>query len=453
MAKKLLLVDAPNHAFRAYHAIQNDMRAPDGFPTRCLYGFTRMLLALARDFKPDYVAFVFDSGKSFRNDLLPTYKGQRPDMPEELRAQWPELKPLIEAFGYATIAIPGTEADDLIGTLAVRFASEDVHVGIVSGDKDFCQLVNGHIGVVDLMKGVELDRAGVVERWGVPPEQIIDLLSLMGDASDNVPGIPGVGEKKASQFLAKYGDLEGVLANAKTIGGKTGETIAANVETARLAKQLVTIHTAMPLDTTLEQLAPRPRDEDELRKRLHRYNFRSLSNELGLGAPQPVATVHSWTDLDAPAVWGTAPLQQLAAALRRAGRFALHVQASGPALQAQVTRLAFAWEHDGKPAAARVPWEGEALAGPGHDALAAVLADPTVKKTGYDLKEAVKALHAVGLALEGIDGDVMLADYLLVPDHRRYLDDLSKRYLEHALAGAPGEEAVVTWRLDAELAP
>ncbi len=455
MPKKLLLVDAPNHAFRAYHAIQNDMRAPDGFPTRCLYGFTRMLLALARDYKPDYVAFVFDSGKSFRNDLFPAYKGQRPDMPEDLRTQWPELAPLIQAFGYAVIEQPGTEADDLIGTLTVRFASEDVHVAIVSGDKDFCQLVNGSVSVLDLMKGVELDRAGVLERWGVPPEQVIDLLSLMGDASDNVPGVPGVGEKKAAGYLQKYGSLDGVLANTAAIGGKTGETIAAHAETVRLARQLVTIHCAMPLDTTLEDLAPRPRDDDELRRRLHRYNFRSLSADLGLGAPQPTATTVTWSDMDAPSVWGPGPLTDLATRLRAAGRFAIAADLDGTeALRARIRTLAFAWAEEKRPCAARVPWEGAALVGAGHDALAGVLCDPTVGKLGSELKETMKALHAAGIVLRGIVGDPLLADYLLVPEQRRYLDDLSKRYLTHAMTpGTPGEAAVVSWRLDEALAP
>jgi DNA polymerase-1 len=453
----MLLVDAPNHAFRAYHAIQNDMRAPDGFPTRCLYGFTRMLLALARDQKPDYVAFVFDARTSFRNELYPAYKGQRPDMPEDLRAQWPELAPLIEAFGYTVLRRDHTEADDIIGTLATRFAGEDLDVAIVSSDKDFCQLVNGHVTVLDLMKGVELDRAGVVERWGVPPERVIDLLALMGDSSDNVPGVPGVGEKKAAGFLARFGDLDGVLANAAAIGGKTGEAVAAHVETVRLARQLVTIDTHVPIEVRLEDLAPRPRDTDALRTRLHRYNFRSLSAELGLGAPQ-VATPHmTWTRVDSDVAWGPGPLADLAARLRAAGRFALDPVGPGntggaTGLRGRLDGLAFAWEEEGRPRAVRVPWEGAAVSGEGHDALAAVLGDPAVAKAGYDLKETLKLLHAHGLSLEGVADDPLLADYVLQPESRHYLDDLSKRHLEHALdAAVPGERAVVAWRLAAEL--
>ena len=222
MPKKLLLVDAPYHAFRAYHGIQSDMRAPDGFPTRALFGFARVLLAMLRDEQPDYIALVFDVGDSFRNELLPDYKGQRPDMPADLREQWGELAPLAEAFGFVVIAMPGTEADDVIGTLAVRFGSPEVDVLIVSGDKDFGQLVNDHIHIYDPIKKLESGPAEVRERWGVGPERIIDLLSLMGDTVDNVPGVPGVGEKKAAQFINAYGDVESVLASWEKIGGKTG---------------------------------------------------------------------------------------------------------------------------------------------------------------------------------------------------------------------------------------
>ena len=190
MPKKLLLVDAPYQAFRAYHAIQSDMRAPDGFPTRALFGFSRVLLAMLRDAKPDYIAVVFDVGVSFRNALLPDYKGQRPDMPADLRQQWGELAPLAKAFGFVVVAIPGTEADDVIGTLAVRFASPDVDVLIVSGDKDFGQLVSEHIHVYDPIKKQESGPEEVKERWGVGPERIVDLLSLMGDTVDNVKGSP-----------------------------------------------------------------------------------------------------------------------------------------------------------------------------------------------------------------------------------------------------------------------
>ncbi|MFZ5476005.1 MAG: DNA polymerase I [Myxococcota bacterium] len=439
MPKKLLLVDAPNHAFRAYHAIQTDMRAPDGFPTRALFGFTRILLALVRDYKPDYVGFVFDTGKSFRNELYADYKGQRFDMPEDLRQQWGELRPLIEAFGYKVLAIPGTEADDVIGTLAVKCASEHVHVGIVSGDKDFCQLVGDHVHIVDLLKGVEVDRDGVIAKWGVPPEKIVELLSLMGDASDNVPGVPGVGEKKAAQFVTKYGDLEGVIAHAGEIGGKTGQAIAENADLVRLSRRLVTIKTDHDVDCMLDDLVPRPRDEAALAERLNRYNFKALMTELGLSAAPRRAVTHSDTSivsLDCPAYWGPGPISALHQRLAKAGRVALHLHPD--------KRLDFAWLEDGHLHLARVPLDATQ-----RRHVAPLLADPLLRKVGHDVKEQLKALGHLG----GIDGDPMLADYLLLPELRHTLDELAKRHLDHVLGstGSAGEEAQVVLRLEALL--
>ncbi len=443
MPKKLLLVDAPNHAFRAYHAMQSDMRAPDGFPTRALFGFTRILLSLAREFNPDYVAFVFDVGDSFRNALYPAYKGQRPDMPADLREQWGELRPLIEAFGYTVVAEPGTEADDVIGTLARRFASDDVHVGIVSADKDFCQIVDERVHLLDLMRKQELGPDEVREKWGVGPDRIVDLLSLMGDASDNVPGVPGVGEKKAAQFVARFGDLDGVLANAATIGGKTGQAIAEHAEAARLARRLVTIQTDLPIDVTLDALAPRPRDEAELRARLYRYNFRTLAAELGLGAPVAVvAPTGVFVSRDAPALWGPA-LDAAVANIRASGTVALGLVTDGreplreiPPGEDGLVCLELAWRDGDALRLGRVPLDAS-----GRAATAALLADPSVRKIAFDAKELVKCLHVAGMALGGVCADPMLADYLIVPDQRRELEDVARRHLDAVPSGVPGERA------------
>ena len=515
MPKKLLLVDAPNHAFRAYHAIQSDMRAPDGFPTRAIYGFTRVLLALVRDHRPDYVALVFDVGRTYRNEIYPAYKGQRPDMPEDLRQQWGELRPLCEAFGYAVIAEPNTEADDVIGTLAVRFAGPDLDVGIVSGDKDFGQLVNEHIHIVDLLKNVEIDRSRVVERWGVPPERVIDLLALMGDAADNVPGVPGVGEKKAAQFIQKYGSLDEVLAHADEIGGKTGQAVKDNADTVRLARRLVTIQLDVPVAVTLADLAPRPRDAAGLFARLSRYNFKSLITDLKLDAPPAGAPngedgvpegvgVHDVGPAigeggGCPLIWGPGPLAALAARLTTAGRVGLAVApppgvllaptvaagggpvsgtSAGPggALFAGAEEgaaapvrvrdavqgadrvagaLYLAWDEGGRTQLAHVPWDHAT-----ERALRGVLTGSVVEKTGYDLKQVMKRLGAArpdGLGapypLSGVASDVLIADYLLKPDQKRGLDELCQRWLDAPLGPLPYDPVLAAWRLDARLTP
>ena len=422
MPKKLLLVDASNQAYRAYHAIQTDMRAPDGFPTRALFGFARMLLALVREREPDYVAVVFDKGKSFRNDIYPEYKGQRPDMPDDLRRQWAELAPLAQSLGFYVVAEPGTEADDIIGTLARRFASDDVHVGIVSGDKDFCQLVDERIHVLDLMKGAEIDPAGVVERWGVRPDQVVDLLSLMGDSSDNVPGIPGVGEKKAALFMQKYGSLEGVLANHAAIGGKTGAVVAESADVVARARLLITIRTDMPHACELDDLRRRPLQVDDLRERLTRYNFKAMLKELDLHAATPAAeggAVHS----SAPqTVWGPGPLAELVTAFRRAGRV---VVATELADEKTLRRLRFAWRAPEGLMGAVVPVDRRAL-----EALRPLLADSSVGKLMFNAKEELNRLAAAGVEVAGLAGDPVIADFLLDADRKHGLSELTERFAE-----------------------
>ncbi len=436
MPKKLLLVDCPNQAFRAYHGIQTDMRAPDGFPTRALFGFTRILKALIRDVKPEYVACVFDRGADARIALWPEYKGTRPDMPDDLRQQWPEFEPLCEASGYKVMSIQGVEADDIIGTLAVQFASDDVHVAIVSGDKDFCQLVNDQIHVLDVMKGIEVGPKEVVERWGVPADKIIDLLSLMGDTSDNVPGVPGVGPKKAVRFILQFGSLDGVLDNATKIGGKTGEAVYANADLARLARQLVTIDTKMELGVTLEDFRVREPDAEELRKRLTRYNFKTLWNELALGERAEVKPIANFDGSSLTTVWGPGPIAALGATMRAVGRVTVHADAP----DGQLRRLFFSWA-GGR---AIVPVDDAALR---H--LKPILQDKTIKKTGFEMKLLNKQLGARGVGLAGVVGDIALADYLLVAEQKRTLDHLTQRYLEEPVATDVADQVAQVQRLDA----
>ena len=442
--QKLFLVDASNHAYRAYHAIQSDMRTPDGFPTRAIYGFMRIILNLRQQYKPDYIALVFDNGLSFRNTIYPDYKGQRPDMPEDLRRQWPELLPIARASGYAVVDEPDTEADDMIGTLAVRYASADVEVKIVSGDKDFCQLVNENISILDLKEGRELGVKEVEERWGVPPDRIIDLLSLMGDASDNVPGVPGVGEKKAAQFLQKYGSLAGVMAHARTIGGKTGQSLVDSVAVVALAKQLVTIKTDMPLALSLEDLRPGPADRADLAARLTRFNFKGLIRELGVEGVAPVAAPTSGFRPVAPVtVWGPGPLGALAKRLRE-GDTAIHLYMD-EADSTQIQAINLAWPHH-PGASAMVPWdeEAQALLGP---ALA------TAALVAFDSKSVMKRLRRAGVPVGGVTGDPQLADYLLAPDQRHEWKDVAERAIGAPPVLSRGEHAQLTVEMARVQAP
>ena len=431
--KKLFLVDGSNQAFRAFFAIQSDMRAPDGFPTRALYGFTNALLKMLRVHQPDHVLVAFDKGLSFRNDLYPEYKGQRPDMPADLRAQWPDFIPLCEELGVRATAMEGFEADDIIGTLAHRYGGSDCRVSIVSSDKDFCQLVNEHVELVDIGKGAVLGPAEVTAKWGVPPSQIIELLAIMGDKSDNVPGVPGIGPKTAAKYLQTYATADEIhgAAVAKKIKGKRGQAIIDHgLDGFELGRKLVTIHTDMELPFDLDGIALQEPDWDALAVRFARYNFRRLremAEENSTTGPAPPKVDTS----NYRAVTTSEELDQLVSDLREAGRFAFDIETTSlDALTAKIVGMSFCWSND---AAVYVPIahvDGPNCPG-ALDALGPLLADPTVHKTGQNLKYDLAVLRTAGRELNGIVGDTMLLDYLIDVDRKHGLDDLARRYLDH----------------------
>jgi DNA polymerase I len=430
MPKKLFLVDGSNQAYRAYHAIQTDMRAPDGFPTRALYGFVRMLLKMFREGRPDFVAVTFDKGKGWRHERFPAYKAKRLDMPEDLQKQWPELCPLVEAFGYRAIMEEGAEADDLLGTLALQHASDDLHVFIVSGDKDFSQIVSDKIRILDLQRDQDIGPAEVQEKWGVPPEKMIDLLALMGDSSDNIQGVPGVGPKKAAQYIQKYGSLEAVLEHTKDIGGKTGEAILAHKDAVLLARELVTIHREDKYERALADFVPRPPDRPTLATKLTRFDFQLLLQDLELEPDHaaaaevrptrgPVEVVARYETPDPKA------LKDVIKAARAEGRVGLIVLPGDP----------------GAVGLSVDPYFGEATGfgfpatPPVLEALAPLLADPAVGKVTHDAKAVHHWLAGRGLALANVTGDTMLLDYVQAVDKRHTLEDIALRYLGTPLGG------------------
>ncbi len=431
---RMLLIDGSNQAFRAFFAIQGDMRGTDGSPTKALFGFSSMLDRLMKSYRPTYVAVLFDRGQSFRNALYPDYKGQRPDMPEDLRSQWPDFIPFCEELGMTALAIDGWEADDLIGTLATRLAGPEVEAWIVSSDKDFAQLVGPHIKLFDVGKDQVLGAAEVEEKWGVPPAKIIDLLALMGDSSDNIPGVVGVGPKKAAKYLQTYASVHDVIAAADQIGGKTGLAIAAHAPMVDLSYQLATIHVDCPdLSLTLADLKPREPNWVALEARLKRYNFKRMlawvQEQLG-----DAATVRAGVDRSRyRCVQDAAALAGLVADLRRAGRFAYDCETTSlDERVAELVGMSFCWDPD---FAVYVPisHEGEGNCPGALHALLPLLADPTLHKIGQNLKYDYKVLRARGHDLQGIVGDTMLADYLLNVDRKHGLDELALRLLDHRM--------------------
>lgn len=443
MPRTMYLVDGSNQAFRAFFAIRTEMRAPDGFPTKALYGFANMLRKLIRENSPDYVLVAFDRGLSFRNELYPEYKGQRPDMPEELREQWGDFIPFCLDWGIHAEAIEGFEADDIIGTLAARYASEELQVAIVSSDKDFAQLVNDNVQLFDIQGDRRYGPAEVEEKWGVAPERMIDLLTLMGDTSDNVPGVPGVGVKTAAKLLNQHGDLDAVIqaAQAGEIRGKRGAALAESGEVVALGRKLITIRTDMELPFELSHLTLDEPDWPALTARLKRYNFRRLLAEVEERAGSPVSKPA--VDRSAYQCITTGPeLEALVQKLRQIGRFAFDTETTSlNPREARLVGMSFAWRDAGegdepRPVhAAYVPVAH--VDGPNLpdalDTVRGLLEDPAVEKTGQNLKYDHAVLAGHGCELRGIAGDTMLADYLLHADQRHGLDELARRYVDHKM--------------------
>ncbi len=219
MKKTLLLVDGSSYLYRAFHAMP-DLRNAQGEPTGALYGVVNMLRKLVSDYKAEYAACIFDArGKTFRDDLYPEYKSHRPPMPEDLAAQIEPIHRAVRALGWPVLAIEGVEADDVIGTLACRAAERGVHTVVSTGDKDLAQLVNSHVTLVNTMSGEVLDEAGVVNKFGVPPDRIVDYLMLVGDTVDNVPGVTKVGPKTAAKWISEFGSIDKLVEGAEGIKG------------------------------------------------------------------------------------------------------------------------------------------------------------------------------------------------------------------------------------------
>ena len=276
---KLILIDGSSYLYRAFHALP-PLTNEHGEPTGALFGVVNMLRATLKA-KPDYLAFVSDAaGPTFRDELYDQYKANRPPMPDDLRAQIEPMLAIVGALGFPILRVPGVEADDVIGTLATQAQGLGIEVLISTGDKDLAQLVSSHVTLVNTMSNTVTDIDGVMEKFGVRPEQIIDFLALTGDTVDNVPGVPKCGPKTAAKWLAEYHTLDGVIANADRIGGKIGESLRAALPQLPLSRELVTIKLDVPLDVGPSDLAQREADTARLRELYTRYGFKAALKDL-----------------------------------------------------------------------------------------------------------------------------------------------------------------------------
>lgn len=430
----LVLVDGSSYLFRAFHALP-PLSNSKGEPTGATVGVINMLRKLMADYQPTHVAVVFDPpGKTFRDDLYPEYKANRPAMPEELRVQIEPLLEIIRAMGLPLLIVDDVEADDVIGTLARQATEQGIDTLVSTGDKDMAQLVNPHVTLVNTMSDSELDVAGVVDKFGVRPDQIIDFLALTGDSVDNIPGVPKCGPKTAAKWLNQYGTLEAVIAHADEVKGKIGENLRASLEFLPLSRTLTTIKTDVALEYGPGDLVPADPDNEALRAHYERLESRrllaSLEDTDGPGESPPndgrYETVLETSALDA---W----LERLASA----DLFSFDTETTSlDYMQARIVGVSFAVETG---AAAYVPL---AHAYPGapdqldRDSVLAqlrpLLEDPDRHKVGQNLKYDISVLANHGIALRGVAYDTMLESYVLDAGAGRHdMDSLAERHLSY----------------------
>jgi DNA polymerase-1 len=277
--KPIILIDGSSYLHRAYHALPA-LTNSKGEPTGAIFGVINMIRRLLKDYDPEYIAVVFDpKGKTTRHQIYPEYKAHRPPMHDELRVQIQPLHAMIKAMGLPLVMIDGVEADDVIGTLAKEAEKHSIPVLISTGDKDLAQLVDANITLINTMNNQILDINGVKEKFGVLPEQIIDYLTLMGDTSDNIPGVPKVGPKTAVKWLEEYNSLDNIVANAEKISGKVGENLRDNLKQLELSRRLVTIFTDIPMPLHFNELKRQPIDAKALTGWFNRFEFKSWLDE------------------------------------------------------------------------------------------------------------------------------------------------------------------------------
>ncbi len=435
-SKTLLLVDGSSYLYRAFHALP-DLRNLLGEPTNAIKGVLSMLRRLQKDYAADYIACIFDPvGKTFRDDLYPEYKATRATMPEDLRCQIAPLFELIRADGWPLIVIDGVEADDVIGTLVVEAERHGVKSIVSTGDKDMAQLVNAHVTLINTMNFETLDVPGVTNKFGVPPERIVDYLSLIGDSVDNVPGVAKVGPKTAVKWLAEYGSLDNIVAHALDIKGVVGENLRAAVDWLPQARVLVTIKTDVPLPFELDSLTRQPTDTDTLRRLFQHFNFRTWLAELET-ADAPEASDVPVTPGIARAVCETllteAQLDSWIRKLEAAPIFAMGIETTEPApMRAQIVCMSFAISGE----AACLPLGHIYPGAPEHldrdfalRKLKPLLENADAKKVGQFLKFNLHVFANHGIALAGVDDDTSLQSYVLEAHQQHELGSLAARHL------------------------
>jgi len=430
---KLFLIDGSSYIYRAFYAIGH-LSNSKGLPTNAVFGFTRMLLKVLKEYQPDYLAVTFDSkAPTFRTEAYKEYKANRPAMPEGLTPQIPFIKKIVEAYRIAILEMDGYEADDLIGTVAKAVESE-VDVVIITGDKDILQIVDDHIQTYDTLKEKQFGVEEVVERFGVRPDQVVEVMGLAGDAIDNIPGLPGIGEKTAIQLIKTYGSIENLLTHVEEIPQKKlKETLKAHGDLAHLSKQLATIHTNVPIHYHLKDFSLSSPDLKTLKEIFKKLEFNKLLKEL----PEEKESLTARRDYRLVA--GRNEFFSLLEDLKKATTFSVDLETTSPQpMWADLVGISVSYAphqafyiplaHRNKEATQQLPlpWVLEQLK--------PILEKEQVKKVGQNIKYEWIVLKRYGIHLQGIQGDTMIASYLLNPTkHNHNLSEIAQEYLNRSV--------------------
>jgi len=435
--KRLFLIDGSALAYRSYFAfIRNPLINSKGENTSAVFGFTNSILKILRDEDPDYIAVVFDTkAPTFRHEIFKDYKSTRAKMPEDMSEQLPRIRQVAESMNLPILEVEGFEADDLMGTLAKKAKQKGLEVVLVTGDKDFLQLVDEDVKVLNPRRGGEepelLDKAGVEQKLGVPPEKVTDVLALMGDTSDNVPGIPGIGEKTARKLIRRFGSLENVLKNADRVERKNvRKGLKEHADLARLSKRLVTIDTKVPFEVDFSSLRRQKFNLPRLKELFKELEFTKFLQEL--------SSLQKEEEKNYRVIRSEEELSRLISELKRAGEFALDTETTDlNPIDCQLVGISLS--HREKEAF-YIP-VGHADARQNLDLnrvlgiLKEILEDENIKKVGHNLKYDLEVLRRYGIELKGIYFDTMVASYLLNPSFRQHnLNYLTLEHLDHRMA-------------------
>jgi DNA polymerase-1 len=436
MAEKeppVILVDGSSYLFRAFHALP-PLTNSKGQPTGAVYGVINMLRKLREEYKPEYMAVVFDAkGKTFRHDIYKEYKAHRPPMPDDLKAQIEPLHQLVKAMGFPLISVDGVEADDVIGTLATRATQQKKEMLISTGDKDLAQLVTPHVTLINTMNNEVLDEAGVEGKFEVPPERIIDYLTLVGDTSDNIPGVPKVGPKTAIKWLKQYDSLDNLIEHAEEVPGKIGDNLRNSVDNLPMSRDLVTIRCDLDLGLELDDLKMHQPDNETLHDMYVDLEFRTWLDDMSAGESAP-AKKPSGSSYQT--VLDKNDFNNWLKKLKAADAFAFDTETTSlNYMAARVVGVSFAVS------------EGEAAYVPfGHDypgapeqlsekdvlgALKPLLENAKIAKIGQNLKYDAHVLANHGIHMQGIAEDTMLESYVLDSTQRHDMDSMALRLLGH----------------------